>query len=58
VGKELGYTKWSDWYQIKVQDIQNRGGDSLLRRFHLVPSQMVQHIYPEHPWQREKFIFD
>ncbi len=43
-----------DWYRISLQDIHSKGGGDALQSFqHLI--EMLQAVYPDHPWQVWRF---
>ena len=54
LGKELGFKKPNDWYQVsKEAFISNFGGSMLESQFQTVPAKAVQFLYPNrkwHPW--------
>ena len=56
LGKELGYTCFTDWYQISARLIQDKNGGGLLNYYYSgSPSQFVKAMFPEHPWVLSKF---
>jgi hypothetical protein len=58
VGRQLGFTKLDDWYQITKEIIVKYGGGGLLHdRYGGSPSTAMQYIFPEHDWKLEKFHF-
>ena len=50
LGKQLGYQKMDDWYNLHWKDIAKYGGWSLLMKYNGSPSQILQSVYPEHKW--------
>lgn len=54
MGKELGYTKMEDWYQVSAQDFHARGVAVLMQR-HGSFSRVVMNVFKDHPWQIWKF---
>ena len=56
LGKELGYTKMEDWYNISVKAIYNNYGCGILHHFNDSPSQIVIKIFPDYNWDKSKFI--
>jgi len=50
LGKELGYTKPEDWYNIKQKDIKNNKGGGLLQLYNGSPIQFLRGVYPDYEW--------
>lgn len=51
----LTYPQFSDWYSIRKTELLHKGGGPLLRQY---PSleELLKGIYPEHAWDKLKFI--
>lgn len=56
VGKKLNITKWQDWYNVSLLDIQKNGGHTLIGH-HYAKSHIkaLMTIYSEHPWRVWQF---
>lgn len=51
LGKQLGYEKMDDWYNVTKEDIHKHGGVGLLNQYYnSSSSKALQAIYPEHNW--------
>lgn len=45
----------SDWYNVRKQDLIQRGGNALLRLNDSSIEKMLRTVYPDYPWESEKF---
>jgi hypothetical protein len=51
LGKQLGFEKMEDWYDITRSTIKKHGGGNLLnRRFQSSPLMLLRKVYPKHLW--------
>ncbi len=50
LGKQLGYKKPKDWYQIERDDLRGHEGFSLLTFYRWRPDQGVMELYPNVTW--------
>lgn len=55
IGKQLGVNQMDDWYGVTVRDIHVMGGSGIINMFGNSPSLLIQSVYPQHPWNLEKF---
>eukprot|EP01027_Heterolobosea_sp_BB2_P018918 GEZU01026579.1.p1 GENE.GEZU01026579.1~~GEZU01026579.1.p1 ORF type:complete len:601 (+),score=135.41 GEZU01026579.1:14-1816(+) len=56
IGEEIGINQLDDWYQIGTDEIQARGGGTLLLDYYNNSlARALRAIYPEHDWVEEKF---
>lgn len=56
LGKQLGYKRMEDWYQVKSADIVRHGGTGVLNHhYYKSPSAALLAIYPDHHWQLDRF---
>ena len=56
LGTRLGIKKMDDWYELTTEKICDNGGKTLLEGYyHGSPSQLLQTIYPNFPWQLWRF---
>jgi len=55
LSKILNLKTYEDWYQVKVSDIEEYGGDGLLSNYGNSPVKALTTAYPEHNWQLTKF---
>eukprot|EP01118_Nematostelium_gracile_P009458 TRINITY_DN3194_c0_g2_i1.p1 TRINITY_DN3194_c0_g2~~TRINITY_DN3194_c0_g2_i1.p1 ORF type:complete len:313 (+),score=53.49 TRINITY_DN3194_c0_g2_i1:151-1089(+) len=53
--KELNIVHMEDWYRVTKEQICEKGGQSLLKRYQNSPSKMVTSIFRNHQWDPEKF---
>ena len=57
LGETLNYKNPEDWYQINIQLISdNYGGGLLSSYYNSSPFLFVKEMFPEHNWQKAKFI--
>lgn len=56
LGKELGYSKMEDWYDIDMNSFQTHHGRSLLSKYANSPPTAVMEIFQDHKWER--FLFN
>lgn len=56
VSLDLGINKMEDWYKIQWNDIQDKGGSSILKYYRGSLIKSLSAIYPEHLWLPWKFI--
>jgi len=54
-GKQLGYKKMDDWYNITYKDIQNYGGVGVIKTYNGSPSAALSRVYPKHNWMLWRF---
>lgn len=55
VGKQLGFQKREDWYQLSQQHLQERHGSRLLAQFGHSPCAIVQDTWPQVRWLEWRF---
>ncbi|QDU33398.1 hypothetical protein KS4_14440 [Poriferisphaera corsica] len=56
LGKELGYTKMSDWYALSQQDFRDHGGNGLLANYYRnSPVDAVREYMPTRNWNEWQF---
>lgn len=55
LGKELGYTRMKDWYQITQNDFQNNYGANLLSKYDGSPYKLLKSLLENHHWLFWKF---
>jgi hypothetical protein len=56
LGKQLGFQSLDNWYNISKKQIEQNGGNSLLRNYYgASPSKLVKSVYSEHSWNEFKF---
>ena len=55
VADQLGFRRMSDWYKVRQQDIEARGGAALLAKFQWSPLLLLSDAYPEHAWHSWRF---
>jgi hypothetical protein len=44
-----------DWYNVNAKMVQENGGDQVLRYFNKSLIAALKELYPNHPWQIERF---
>jgi hypothetical protein len=54
--KELQFKQMDDWYQINKEDISEKNGNMVLFKYGGSRFKMLQSIYPQHSWIRERFV--
>jgi hypothetical protein len=52
---ELPLKRMEDWYSIGTAEIRKRGGDTLLRRYDTSLKEILESLYPHHPWSPKSF---
>eukprot|EP01114_Cavostelium_apophysatum_P007756 TRINITY_DN1993_c0_g1_i1.p1 TRINITY_DN1993_c0_g1~~TRINITY_DN1993_c0_g1_i1.p1 ORF type:complete len:544 (+),score=104.71 TRINITY_DN1993_c0_g1_i1:59-1690(+) len=52
---EVNIKKWDDWYCVSTMEVANKGGHKLLQHFGGSLSKMLASVYPQHPWDVERF---
>lgn len=57
VGNKLGVKSYSDWYNIRNEDIKMQGGAGLLKHYKDSLSEALPLIYPEFNWELNKKLF-
>jgi hypothetical protein len=56
LGKELGYVKYEDWYDITLRQIKDKGGGGLVVGYYEgTLFEFLKSVYPEHNWIPWKF---
>ena len=55
IGKQLGFQKMDDWYNVTLKDLQQNGGARLLSHYGDSPSKALLSVYPEHSWMSWRF---
>lgn len=55
LGRQLGFTAWQAWYQVKTADFERHGGHRLLHRFGYSPIAVLKDYIPHAPWQEWRF---
>jgi len=55
VAKELSLKTLQDWYYVKKEDIEQRGGFMLLKEYKRSLRNVLLKVYPEHNWLPWKF---
>lgn len=55
LGSELGFKKYSDWYNIKTADLEDNKGGGLLRKYDSSAVKVVTNVFPNHKWLIWKF---
>jgi aromatic ring-cleaving dioxygenase len=56
LGEKLNYKNMEDWYKITQKDISsNYGGGLLVTYYNGSPSQFLQSVFPDYPWELSKF---
>lgn len=53
--KELKIEKMSEWYNVKLKEIVEKGGGSLMERYNNSPSKMITTVMSEHNWNMKEF---
>jgi hypothetical protein len=56
LGKELGYSKMENWYDIDIYSFQTHHGITLLAKYANSPPAAVMGIFTDHKWER--FLFN
>ncbi|HUG92180.1 MAG TPA: hypothetical protein VML55_15170, partial [Planctomycetaceae bacterium] len=57
LGRQLGFRRWEDWYQIRVRDFDEHHGETLLGYYGGCAVRAVVANFPEHVWQEWLFAF-
>eukprot|EP01118_Nematostelium_gracile_P001159 TRINITY_DN1119_c0_g3_i1.p1 TRINITY_DN1119_c0_g3~~TRINITY_DN1119_c0_g3_i1.p1 ORF type:complete len:421 (+),score=92.33 TRINITY_DN1119_c0_g3_i1:78-1340(+) len=52
---KLKFTSKEDFYGLKVKDLEEDGGHSILSSHHRSPANVVMETFPEHPWEIQRF---
>ena len=55
LGKQLGFSKLSDWYNINGQVFKKNYGSGLIIKYNDSPYQLLSSVYPEYEWLFWKF---
>jgi very-short-patch-repair endonuclease len=55
LGKELGYIKEEDWYNITYNIIEKHKGGGLLSKYNQSPIHFLKFIFPNYEWLEWKF---
>ena len=56
LGQELKYEHLDDWYNIRLEDITDNGGRSLLSNYYdNSPFKLIKSVYPQHTWKQSNF---
>jgi hypothetical protein len=55
IGKQLKFKELDDWYKITHNDIEEHGGSALINKYGGSRTKLLQSIYSEHLWDRNRF---
>lgn len=55
ITKELGFVNIADWYHITQKGLHEFGGATLLHKYNGSPYMMLQSVYPDYDWDKQKF---
>lgn len=55
LGREMEVKEWSDWYDVTIAEICEKGGSGLLFKYDNSPSKMITSLLNEHSWEIDKF---
>lgn len=55
LSKALHINQLDDWYRVSLKDFDNHGGTPLLKRYNGLMLDLLQTLYPNHPWDGWRF---